>query len=105
MLLTNDICVYEQFIERIVHKYNYECVYTDVSKCPVINSVSSAVFVACAGELYSWKLDPRHSVLGSELYSLIVIVYTEKKIKNIILFVPSYLYINEKYYEEILTSL
>ena len=64
-------CVYEQFMEMIVHKYgNYECVYTDGSKCPVINSVSSAVFVACTGELYSWKLDPRHSVLGSELYAI-----------------------------------
>ena len=51
MQLANDICVYEQFIEMIVHKYeNYECVYTDGSKCPVINSISSAVFVACSGE-------------------------------------------------------
>ena len=70
MQLTNDICVYEQFIDKIVHKYNYECVYTDGSKCQVINSVSSAVFVACSGELNFWKLDPRHSVLGSELYDI-----------------------------------
>ena len=56
--------------------------YTDGSKCPVINSVSLdkywqlnkywqlSVFVSCSDELYSWKLDPRHSVLGSELYAI-----------------------------------
>ena len=37
-------------------------------------------------------------------FSLIVIVYRGKKIISIILFVPFYLYINEKYYEDILTN-
>ena len=32
------------------------------------------------------------------------IVYRGKKIVSIILFVPFYLYMNEKYYEDILTS-
>ena len=74
MQLTNDICVYEKFIEMIVHKCdNYKCVYTDGSKCPVINSVSSAVFVACSGLLVSCI--PGNWIQGilffwSELYAI-----------------------------------
>ena len=37
-------------------------------------------------------------------FSLIFIVYSGKKIISFNLFVPFYLYINKKYYEEILTS-
>ena len=37
-------------------------------------------------------------------FSLIVIVYKEKKNLSIILFEPLYLYINKEYYEDILTS-
>ena len=37
-------------------------------------------------------------------FGLIVIVYRGKQMISIILFVPFYLNINEKYYEDILTS-
>ena len=69
--LTDGICVSVQFMDMITHKYDkYECIYTDGSKCEETNSVSSAVFLACSSELHSWKLDPMHSVLGSELHAI-----------------------------------
>ena len=53
---------------------------------------------------YYWQMKYKGKALLIIIcFSLIVIVYRGKKIINI-LFMPFYLYINEKYYDHILTT-
>ena len=49
---------------------NYEPIFTDGSKIKSPVSTACAIFVPSRPSAYSWKLDPVHSVLSSELFAI-----------------------------------
>lgn len=62
----------EIFKEMVQQKYkNYDHVYTDGSKVQTPElSTSCGIYIERRRQGISWKIDPRHSVLGTELFAI-----------------------------------